>query len=71
MSISSTHRVYFEEINRKNTVIRNMSAHIADQQQIIMEVANELNKLIEDNTFPHGVECKIYRCIEKLLTNEA
>ena len=71
MSIAATYRAYFEEINRKNTVIRNMSAHIEDQQQTSKEVANEINELIEENTFPIEVESRLYRCVEKLLTNEA
>ena len=65
MSIAAT-RIYFEEINRKNTVIRNLSAHIADQQRTIIEVINEINELIEENTFPIEVEARLYRCIEKL-----
>ena len=71
MSIAATYRAYFEEINRKNTVIRNLSAHIEDQQQTSKEVANEINELIEENTFPIEVEARLYRCVEKLLTNEA
>ena len=71
MSIAATHRVYFEEINRKNTVIRNLSAHITDQQRAISEVVNEINELIEENTFPLAVEAKLYLCVEKLLTNGA
>ena len=71
MSIASTHRIYLDEINKKNSVIREMAANLADQQQAILEVVKELNELIEYNIFSPEVECKIYKCIEKLLTNEA
>ena len=71
MSIAATHRVYFEEINRKNTVIRNLSAHITDQQRAISEVVNEINELIEENDFELAVQTKLYLCVEKLLTNGA
>jgi len=60
---------YFEELNKQYAVIRHMARCAIEHRKAVVEVANEINEMIENNTFPIAVESKLYKCIEKFLTN--